>query len=409
MLPNEAEARKPIRLEEHQEIKTVELSASEALALQKRFGSFLEVQFAWEAGWKLTARQYVGTIELGDLRIIIKPKTPTDNLFYMLTYAYELPEFREESSKVAESENLFEFVVDIFASQVEQLVSQGLLRSYVTCEEDAPCMRGRLQMAQQVQRDAVQPGRFWQESVDFTADVLENRILKWALWCLSRMDYGNALLKPRLRRALTAFGEVSLNQTTEDDFSRVLYTRLNVVYESRINLAHLLLQHHSVDGKEGDVSFASYLLDMNRVFELFVAHYLAEYFVTSPKPGQSLDLEIQKQIWLDESLREHVRPDIIMRRNGHPYLVLDTKHKKLAGLPEGGDRQQVHEYCHTLRLRRGVLVYSGGAPFFQDLPYPGEIPWTLRTEVLPLTGSLPEFQARCKAFADRFAQTVTQN
>ena len=407
MVSNEAEIRSTIPLHEHETITTTLLSAGEAQALAACFEPYLVVRPGWGGVWELTARQYVGTIELDGLRIVIAPKVPTDNLFYMLTYAYELPKLHDESSKAAQSEDLFEFVVDIFVSQVEQLVTQGVLRTYLVLEEDAPYLRGRLQMAQQVRHDAVQPGRFWQESADYTADVLENRILKWTLWHLSRADYRNPLLKSRVRRALTSFTEVSLTPVTEDDFDRIVYTRLNVAYESRINLARLLLQHRSVEGKEGDVSFAAYLLDMNRAFELFVAHYLADYFAAASGPGRSLDVEIQRQIWLDESQREPVRPDIILRRNGSRFLVLDTKHKRLQGSPEEGDRREMLEYCNTLHLRRGVLIYSDGAPLTMDHPYPGGMSWALRTEVLPLTGSLAEFRARCDAFAERFADTVT--
>ena len=149
---------------------------------------------------------------------------------------------------------------------------------------------------------------------------------------------------------------------------------------------------------------------MNKAFELFVAHYLAAYFAaSSSKPDQSVDVAIQKEIWLDESERERVRPDIVLRRHGQPYLVLDTKHKMLQGLPDEGDRREMLEYCNALCLRSGVLIYSDGPAHARHYGYSGQMAWTLRTEILTLTGSLPEFQARCQAFAERFAQTVTQN
>lgn len=298
--------------------------------------------------------------------------------------------------------------MEIFAGQVERLAQQGIFRSYVDRQENEPFLRGRLQMAQQVRRDAVDPGRFWQETADYTADVIENRILKWTLWHLSRAEYRNPRLRPRLRRALTLFSEVTLTPITATDFDRVVYNRLNRPYQSRINLARLLLQHRSVEGKEGAVAFAAYLFDMNKAFELFVAHYLAAYFAAGRGPDQAIDVAIQKEIWLDASERERVRPDIVLRRDGRPYLVLDTKHKKLQGLPDEGDRREMLEYCNTLHLRLGVLIYSDGAAQANHYLYSGEMVWTLRTQVLALTGSLREFQARCQAFAERFAEMMAQ-
>lgn len=400
-----------VRLQEH-ESKLVTLDRATARALSMHFAKYLDVRpdLTSETGetYLLTAHQYVGTIELDGLRIVIIPKTPTNNLFYMLTYAYDLPEFREEHSKIDESEELFEFIVEIFAGQVERLAQQGIFRSYVDRQENEPFLRGRLQMAQQVRRDAVDPGRFWQETADYTADVIENRILKWTLWHLSRAEYRNPRLRPRLRRALTLFSEVSLTPIAEADFDRIVYNRLNRSYQSRINLARLLLQHRSVEGKEGAVAFAAYLFDMNKAFELFVAHYLAAHFAAGRGPDQAIDVAIQKEIWLDASERERVRPDIVLRRNGRPYLVLDTKHKKLQGLPDEGDRREMLEYCNTLHLRLGVLIYSDGSAQANHYLYSGEMVWTLRTQVLALTGSLREFQARCQAFAERFAEMMAQ-
>jgi 5-methylcytosine-specific restriction enzyme subunit McrC len=403
-----ADGAREIRLCEHTRVPAT-LDRKTRDALCHNFGQYLTVEWDLVAeSYVLAARQYVGTIEVDDVRIVIASKAPTDNLFYMLTYAYELPQFREEHSDTGESEDLFEFVVEIFVGQVGQLARQGIFRAYVTQHEDEPFLRGRLQLAEQIRHDAIQPGRFWQESVHYTADVPENRILKWTLWRLSRANYRNPLLKSRLRRALTSFSEVSLVSVASDDFDRIVYTRLNAAYQSRINLARLLLQHRSVEGKEGDVSFAAYLFDMNRAFELFVARYLAAHFADVKGPGRTVDVDIQREIWLDEAQRERARPDIVLRRNGRPYLVLDTKHKKLEGMPEESDRHQMLEYCNTLRLRRGVLIYSDGTPQTVERAYAGEMSWTLRSEVLSLTGSLNEFRARCDAFAERFSDAVTR-
>ena len=121
-------------------------------ALRERFGHYLTISRAWEPGaWEITARQYVGVIALDDLRVIIEPKVSMQNLFYMLTYAYDLPEFRRGAAELAAGDDLFEFIVVIFLRQVEQLVRRGIYRAYITHEGNDPFLRGRLLLAEHLQ------------------------------------------------------------------------------------------------------------------------------------------------------------------------------------------------------------------------------------------------------------------
>ena len=102
-----------IRLKEHESCQTQRLSKANIDVLSAHFGKYLAVNPTWEPGvCELKARQYVGTIVLDEIRIVIEPKVPLDNLFYMLTFTYDLPQFRQKEAPLSKSEDLFEFVVD---------------------------------------------------------------------------------------------------------------------------------------------------------------------------------------------------------------------------------------------------------------------------------------------------------
>ena len=89
---------------------------------------------------------------------------------------------------------------------------------------------------------------------------------------------------------------------------------------------------------------------MNKVFELFVARFLASHFAIHP----SIQVEIQPDIWLDTDRQEKGIPDIVLRRDGCPFLVLDTKYKTFHSKPDEADRNQMVTYCHTLGLPCGI-------------------------------------------------------
>ncbi|MEI2689793.1 MAG: hypothetical protein V9H69_08780 [Anaerolineae bacterium] len=383
-------------LREHESCQCATLTAEQASQLHRHFARYLAIQPAWQPGaWELTARQYVGVIVLEDLRIQIEPKVNLQNLFYMLTYAYDLADFRQEAATLTPSEEIFEFIVIIFLRQVEQLVQRGIYRAYITEEENQPYLRDRLLLADHLQRNAVHVQRFYQRTNEFTADVLENRILRYTLNLLARFEYREPGLRQQICRVASAFAEVSPVPIAPADCDRVVYTRLNLTYRPRINLARLLIQHLSLEGAQGSTQFASYLLDMNKVFELFVARFLASHFTDDP----SVQVEIQPDIWLDSDRQEKGIPDIVLRRESQPYLVLDTKYKTFHGMPDQADRNQMVTYCHTLGLSRGLLIYADDHAIDHRANFKGIV---LSARSLALHGALNAFKERCQQFAMQF-------
>jgi 5-methylcytosine-specific restriction enzyme subunit McrC len=343
---------------EYETLETDKLTRSQAQLLADKFGRYLTVQPSWGGGYTLRAEHYVGVIALDGLRILIQPKVPLDNLFFMLTYAYDLPEFRREETDLTIAADLFEFIVDIFARQIDELIRRGIHRAYVDREENDRFLRGRLLVAEHLRHNRILQDQIYQQRNDYTEDVLENQILRHTLALLSRQHYREESLRPRLRRAHSAFATVQPVAISPGDCDRVHYSRLNERYRSRVNLARLLLQHLSLEGQAGDQRFFAFLFDMNQIFELYVARYLKESFAAHP----TLDIEIQPTIWLDTTQKERARPDLILRRNCQRVLIMDTKYKRFDGAPAADDIHQMIAYCHSMNVARSLLIYADPHP-----------------------------------------------
>lgn len=381
---------------------TAELSQAQARQLRQQFGDHLDVQRDWEAGgFLLTAKQTIGIIAMPGVRVHIEPKVPLTNLFYMLTYAYDLPLFRDEEAPLAVGEELFPFLVEIFVKQVNGLVRQGIYRGYVDRQENAARLRGRLLLGEHLRRNAIQPVRFVQRFNEFTADVPENRILKATLQQLAGAPLedtplaGNDLRR-RVRRALSALDEVSLVAVRPEECQQIVYNRLNARYRLPIHLAHLFLRHLSLEGHEGQSPFLAYLLPMAEVFERFVARFLAEYFAAHPL----ISVHAQESIGLDDAGRETGRLDILLRRAGQPRVILDTKYKTFDGAPTEADRNQVFMYCHALGVSRAMLIYADARPIDYEARFPGV---RLGARSLALDGPLGDLRQRGRDFAAQLA------
>ena len=390
-------ATRVIRLRENETLPGVDLRLRQAEALRDIYKEEqLRVTPSWSGGYDLSAGGYVGTISLHDpaappLDILIEPKVPIHNLFHMLTYAHRLVEFGRDVSPLATGAAIFDAVVDIFVRQVDDIARRGIHRGYVDREEDVPWLRGRLLVAQQVRRGPIAVG-FHQQTSDFTADLLENRILRAALGLLARARFRDPMVGPRVRRSLAAFAEAVGEGITAADCDRVIYTRLTERYRSPINLARLFLRYLSLEGNEGETPFVSFLVPMPRLFEQFVARLLAEEVATRPR----LRVEDQWRIWLDEERRLEGRPDLVLKLDGRARLVLDTKYKVYGSKPTNADINQMVTYCHTLGVTDGVLLYPGNAP--PDEGYKLRAGVRLAVRPLSLAGPLAEFRTRCRSW-----------
>lgn len=389
-----------ITLEENETITTDRIGAPEAQALALLAPHQLAIRPAWKQGsYELKAGAVIGTIIAGNVTVHIRPKVPVDNLFYMLTYAFNLPQFRSRQLLLDPNEALFEFIVRIFARQVDVIVRQGIQRGYIDHDEHHNFLRGRLLMGEHLRSHVVNAGRFYQRTNEFTADLLENRILHETLHQLSRIPYSSAAadLRPLVRRTAAAFAEVPTAGIRPSDCDRVLYTRLNERYRSPVNLARLLLQHLSLENRAGQMPFATFLLPMHAVFERFVAGYLTE--ALAPFPW--LQVRAQASIRLDRTRRVTGFPDLIIDRHGREVAVLDTKYKKYGSKPGREDIYQMFTYAKALRVRQAMLIYPHDFAPDTALEMEGDVMIDMRP--LSLAGSLGDFRASMQAFARQFA------
>jgi 5-methylcytosine-specific restriction enzyme subunit McrC len=256
-------------------------------------------------------------------------------------------------------------------------------------------------VADHIRRSATRLTRFHQRINEFTADLLENRILKFTLWQLSRTLSGNPDLRRHLRRTLSAFSEVELVAMSPADCDRLVYTRLNGAYRTPVNLARLFLQHLSLESHVGEMPFMTYLLPMHQVFELFTGRFLAEFLANDPHFG----IALQQQIWLDAGQREEGVPDLVLHYDGRPYLILDTKYKTFDGAPKPDDRNQMYMYSQTMGVPQAMLIYADKQPVNYKAHFKG---MTLSARSLSLDGPLASFRARCEGWAQELIQALEQ-
>jgi 5-methylcytosine-specific restriction enzyme subunit McrC len=306
--------------------------------------------------YALRPSSYVGQLPISsDLLIRIAPKIPIANIFGMLEYAYNLTSFKllDDVVDVAVIEDLFERLASILARCVLGRVRKGLYSSYIADEGDLPFLCGRIAIAETVRgmlRGATTLSCQYEEH---TADVEDNRILAWTLYCLRKLPFKRESVQRDVRQAYLALaGTITVTPAEARECINRFYHRLNDDYEPMHGLCRLFLEHLGPGIEAGEHIFLPYIVDMPILFETFVAQWLKE------RVPSELQVTPHYRVRLDANVNLTFDMDIVVRNKatGQVLAILDTKYKR-AALPDESDISQVTAYAVQLHAPKAILVY----------------------------------------------------
>jgi 5-methylcytosine-specific restriction enzyme subunit McrC len=131
--------------------------------------------------------------------------------------------------------------------------------------------------------------------------------------------------------------------------------RLLAHYDPALAVAEAVLQNVSLELPAGRTGAVAFVVDMNRVYERFVARALMEALCLNDRREWHMQ---PGNLYLDEGKQIPMRPDVLWTdERGRPRLVIDAKYKEeRRATPQ--DVQQVVAYCSALGLRDAVLLYA---------------------------------------------------
>ena len=325
--------------------------------LWREYGSKIAVEFPspkTDHQWELTARGWVGYIPLSpELGFSMQPKVSLDNLFRMLEYAYRLEsfEFLNDLTGCQSLEEFYERLANVLAKRVLDRARKGFYRAYLAESDNLPYVRGRLDMRHLIQRPWTAKLHCHYE--EHTPDVEENQILAWTLRQIARSHLCSKRVQPTVRRAYQSLrGLASLHSFSPRDCVGRLYNRLNDDYHPMHALCRFFLEHSGPTHEMGDRTMLPFLVDMARLFELFVAEWLRAHL-----PSEFM-LSAQERVVISDAEHLHFNIDLVLSdaSTGRPMCVLDTKYKAKE-TPDPSDITQVIAYAEIKHCNSALLIY----------------------------------------------------
>ncbi|MCL4262959.1 MAG: McrC family protein [Anaerolineae bacterium] len=332
------------------------LTFAEGLALWRNFdqrGKRLHLSFPspkTENQWAITPQGWVGHIPVAaDMTLHIQPRLPLTNLFPLWAYAYNLPQedLDDDLVGVQSLAAFYEQVVQRLLARVQRRQRQGLYRTYQAHTAVTPFVRGR--MVAYPQPPQVELRCHYEEH---TADIPENQLIAYTLQQVARSRHCSNGVQTAVRRTAHHLqANVTPRLFTPSEWAGWSYTRLNQDYRPMHALCRFLLEQSTPLVEAGPFAGPPFLLNMARLFELFVAAWLQAHL---PAPWR---LKVQEVVTVGQANDLRFDIDLVLYDgDGRVTAVLDTKYKTPAHTAMT-DVNQVVTYAQAKGAPQAVLVY----------------------------------------------------
>ena len=392
-----------INLQEYQRSGPHKLPADERDALRRLASLVVEPAEGLEGEYTLMPQSVIGAVEVGGLSVLIKPKIGISQVMSLACYAIGngTVEFQREDFDFREENALPDALAMALTFQARKAFARGLLHGYRTEEEALYTVRGRIRFDDQLRRRFGVPLPVEVRYDEFTADVLANQLVKAAAYRLGRARLRSTQARRNLGWLASMLEEVSQVEFRSTAVPAVQFDRLNEHYRGVVELSRLILRHGAFESGRGAVRASGFLMDMNVVFQEFVAQALRDKLKELRVPGTLFG---EKYIGsLDHGNAIRLRPDLTLWQGKSCVFVGDAKYKRIAGdrIPNA-DLYQLLAYTTAENLPGGLLIYA------EDETVPGSRDYSVRhankrleVAALDLTGTLEETLERVKSLAQK--------
>ena len=335
--------------------KNNEISESVGIELYQKYKKQLDIEFPnykTDYKWQLKAKGWVGYIPLtNEIALKINPKVSIINIFVMLEYAYKLKNFRflEGLMDCDSLEGFYNNLAYTLAQLILKRIRKGLYSAYISKTQHCPYVRGRLDVLETIKKPwNIKLKCHYQEQ---TADIIDNQIILWTLFIISRSSLCSKKVSTIIRKAYhTLQPLITLEHFSSDDCLRLNYNRSNEDYRLLHYLCRFFLENTTPNHHNGNCKMLPFLVNMASLYELFIAEWLK---VNLPA---NLILQSQERVKIANNLNFQIDLLLYDKSTAKPRYILDTKYKT-PDSPSSDDIAQVVAYAVSKNCSQVILIY----------------------------------------------------
>ena len=219
---------------------------------------------------------------------------------------------------------LMEIFITVFLNELDDLIRLGVRKNYVKVSENSNFIKGKIKILNNIKYNSTHKERNYIEYSKFIENIPENIILKTCLLYLQNKttDIYN---KKRINEALFVFDEIRVTYNIANEFNKICLNRLNIYYETPLELAQIFLMGNSFLPQTGKTNLLSLMFPLEKLFEEYVFFNLKKEYKDK---FQTIKAQSNPYYLIESENKFKLKPDIVME-NDKTIIILDTKWKLL--------------------------------------------------------------------------------
>ncbi|EAK0847138.1 McrC family protein [Campylobacter lari] len=248
---------------------------------------------------------------------------------------------------------LFEVFITMFLDEFDSVYKKGLMRSYVSSEENRTFLKGKLLFNEHIKSNLIHKERFFTSSDEFVLDIAPNRLIKSTLNFLKSKTSSS---KFKIIKAIQMFDEVEFSKNYEKDFSFKISRHFDY-YENILSWCKIFLQNKTFTLYKGKNEAFALLFPMEKLFENYVA-----YMFKLANPNENIKTQSRGKYLISKNDEKcfMLKPDLYIENK----MILDTKWK----IPDDNEDEKKHSisqsdlyqmfaYANKYEIKEIYLIY----------------------------------------------------
>ena len=250
------------------------------------------------------------------------------NVYVMLAYAFRAIKAKSISRVGRENfDNLHDLLAEILIRGMNSQIKRGLHQDYLSRTEELSTVRGRIDIAQTVNRRAHSRGRVVCNFDEYLPDTPHNQALKSAISLLIRRGNISRARQVSLRRLLPYLEDVALVPPTSVRWDELHYHRANASYRLLLGVCELIVLGLLPNEDDGDMKLESWFSDeaMSTLYERFLREYFVLHHPELSPSALLIDWAVSDGIASGLHQLPKMRTDLTLRK-GANRLIIDAKY-----------------------------------------------------------------------------------